>query len=143
LRSAAALAFLLAAATSACAGNDAPTAVAKTTTTMTIERVPLDGKQVVVHGRATVTGQISVEANDNYFAPNVLSATPGATITLHVVNNGQALHNISVTEQGINHDLAPNDAFDTTVEVPTSGQLLFFCRIHRDESGMDGVVNLA
>lgn len=140
-RAGAVAAVVVIAAGTACSSKSSPSQAATTTTSATVETIPLDQKQVVVRGRAAVSDQITIEADDNYFTPNVLTAKPGTSIALHVVNHGAALHNISVTEQGLDHDLAPKDSFDATIDVPASGQVLFFCRIHRDETGMEGVIN--
>ena len=94
-----------------------------------------------VEGSASVTDAVDVEVDDNYFKPNVLTAKPGSKITLNLSVEGSNPHNISVEGQSVDHDLGNGDTFAAEVTVPASGNVVFFCKIHRG-SGMVGVVEV-
>jgi len=112
-------------------------------TTTAAEQTSIGGQTVVVRGRSSVSGHVAVEVDDNYFKPNILTAPAGSTITLDLESEGKALHNITESADAINHDLEPDAKFAATVHVPASGQIIFFCKYHKDEAGMVGAVNAA
>lgn len=104
------------------------------------EKTMVGGKELVVRGTKTVTDSVDVEVDDNYFEPNVLTAKPGSTITLNLKVEGDGFHNFTVEGQSVDHDLKKGEPFAGKVTVPQSGEVLFFCKYHRDEAGMAGVV---
>jgi plastocyanin len=91
------------------------------------------------HGTKDVSGQASVEVElDNfYFEPTVIKGTAGAQLKLELKNDSTALHNFSLTEQGIDQDVQPDGSADVTVTIPQSGFVEFFCKYHKS-SGMVG-----
>ena len=143
---AAAMVIALALAMPACAKSSdtsGPSSESGATTTTAAAQVTIGDQTVVVRGRAAVSGSQAVKVEDNYFEPNLLTAPAGATITLQLTNTGSSLPNFSESAEGIDHDLTPGAAFTATLHVPSSGPLVFFCKHHRDESGMIGAVNRA
>ncbi len=84
---------------------------------------------------------VSVEADDYYFQPTFVKATPGATLTVHLKNEGKAAHTFTidgVADQMLN----PDQQATVQVKVPTSGALNFYCRFHR-AMGMQGAIYTA
>ena len=133
-------------------GSSSTSSTAKTTpTTRTTpttaaagpEMIALDGKQVVVRGRQAVTATAAVEVDDNFFKPNLFTAAPGSTVTIDLQSKAVGLHNLSVVGQPVDVDIKPGTTASAKVTVPATGALLFFCKYHRDESGMVGAFNAA
>lgn len=116
------------------AGDQSTTAADTSATTM------IGSTSAEVQGTADVTDAIDVEVGDNFFKPNVLTAKGGSTITLNLNVDGSNPHNISVEGQDVDQALANGDTFAAKVTVPATGQVVFFCKIHRG-GGMVGAVN--
>jgi plastocyanin len=85
------------------------------------------------HGGADVSGksELSVELDDFYFEPTVISGKPGQSVKLELDNEGQALHNFTLTDQKIDQDVGAGEDGTVTVTIPQSGQLEFFCKYHK------------
>jgi plastocyanin len=81
---------------------------------------------------------ISVEAGDFFFGPTCVSGVAAGTVTLTVENAGQALHNVSIADQGIDEDVAPGETITMRVEMGSS-PLQYACKYHRT-SGMLGAL---
>jgi len=107
------------------------------------EAVTLDNRQVIVRGRQAVTATAAIEVDDNFFTPNLLTAPPGSTVTFNLHSKAAGLHNLTVPGQSVDVDIAAGATATAKVTVPASGQVLFYCKYHRDESGMVGVINQA
>lgn len=146
-----ALALLPIAVLGACGSSSKSSKAASTTTTAASaattaagpETTTLDGRQVVVRGRQSITGAAAIEIDDNYFTPNLLTASPGSTVTINLQSKAAGLHNISIPGQSIDVDVAAGTSASAKVTVPATGQLIFYCKYHRDESGMVGAFNAA
>lgn len=93
------------------------------------------------HGAAPTTGtSLNVEAGDFFFSPTCeLSVRTGSTVTLTVHNSGQALHNVTFSDQGIDADVAPGQTVTVNVKVGAAGTYAYFCKYHRT-SGMVGTL---
>lgn len=88
-------------------------------------------------GAAVVSGTtLRIEAGDFFFAPTCALSVGAGTATLTVPNVGQALHNVSIPDQGIDVDVAPGQTISVQVKV-SSTPVLYFCKYHRT-SGMVG-----
>src|SRR5438067_2019232 len=111
--------------------------------TSAARQITVNGQSVVVRGEKAVSGAVDIRVDDNAFTPNVLTAPAGSTVTLNLTNAGGSLHNISEPGESIDHDLPKGASFAATLHVRASGQLVFFCKYHRDESGMVGVINVS
>lgn len=81
-----------------------------------------------------------IEVADNYFEPNVLVGAPNQVVTLDFTNGGAALHNFTVTELGLSQDFKPGLGASVRLTLPPRGQVEFFCKYHREESRMVGVL---
>ena len=78
-----------------------------------------------------------LEADDFFFQPTCVIVVPGADLTVTVTNQGQALHNFSVTDLGIDHDVSAGQTITVDVRFTGSAPLAFFCKYHQ-ASGMRG-----
>jgi plastocyanin len=85
------------------------------------------------HGSTDVSGkdELSVELDDFYFEPTVISGTPGQSVKLELDNEGQALHNLTLTGQKIDQDVEAGEDGTVTVTIPQSGEVEFFCKYHK------------
>ena len=89
------------------------------------------------HGAAPANGTaLKVEAGDFFFSPTCeLSVPAGSTVALTVHNGGQALHNVSFRDQGVDTDVAPGQTVTVNVKIGAAGTYAYFCKYHRT-SGM-------
>lgn len=90
-----------------------------------------DGSLATDRGTATVSGATAtVEAGEFYFSPTVLSGPAGQEVTLTITNVGQALHNFSLPDQGVDVDIQAGQQATVTVTFPSSGAVTFECKYH-------------
>ena len=128
----------------ACGSDDSnsstTTAKADTENSTAAAPVQLPGK-VTDKGTKDATGKskLEVEADDFYFEPTFIKATPGQKLTLEIKNEGQASHTFTSTELGVDKELKPDETATLDITVPTADAVLFFCRFHQS-SGMQGAV---
>jgi plastocyanin len=116
-----------------------PTGAGATVTAKKKAPVKVSGK-VNNHGtKSAKGGSIEIEQDDFYFGPTFVKAKPGTTLTVELKNEGQAEHNFSVTGQNIDQNVEPGQSVTVTVDVPASGNLLFFCKFHQS-LGMQGSI---
>jgi plastocyanin len=119
-------------------GKSSTTATAPGTTVATSakEACGLSGN-VSDHGAKAAGGaSASVEAGDFFFSPTCVTSAPAGTVTLTVMNTGQALHNVSVPDQGIDMDVGAGQTITVPIKVGDA-VVNFFCKYHRT-SGMVG-----
>lgn len=95
------------------------------------------------HGSADVAGEsrVELEADDFYFEPTVLSGEAGQTLTVEVVNEGDATHTFTLEDQGVDVELDPGQSGEAEVTFPDSGALVFICRFHSGQ-GMRGALSV-
>lgn len=89
----------------------------------------------------TVAEQVGITLRDNFFMPKDVTATASAPSIL-LTNKGGVLHNFSVPQLGVDQDVQPGKTVVVTVKLPASGTLDFFCKYHKDESGMAGTLKV-
>lgn len=98
-----------------------------------------DNVEVTDEGTEPASGpEVSVEAGDSFFGPTCTSGVAAGTVTLTVQNTGQALHNVSIADQGIDEDVEPGETITVQVTVGSS-PVLYECKYHRT-SGMVGAL---
>lgn len=104
----------------------------------------IDGRQVNDHGTEEVAGEASIgfEIDDFYFEPTVLEGEAGQTLTLEAFNEGDATHNLTIADQGIDVDVEAGGEAEIEVTFPESGTLVFECRYHAGQ-GMIGALEVA
>ncbi|HEY8199903.1 MAG TPA: cupredoxin domain-containing protein [Actinomycetota bacterium] len=136
----AALCTVLLLAGAGCLGDEPASPGTAPSPTGLLERRDFGGTSAAVHGTLRVdTSNATVQMEDRYFEPNVLSGPPGLRVTLMVRNEGTQLHNFTLTSQGLAQDVPPGSIVAIAVELPASGEAVFFCRFHRD-AGMLGAL---
>lgn len=112
-----------------------PTAL---TTAQCVQAVGL-AVTVADHGaQPNVSGNVTVSADDSFFAPTCVFAVPSGTVKVTVRNGGRLLHNITVKDQAIDDDVGPGESASASVRVG-SAPVVFFCKYHR-AAGMYGVI---
>jgi plastocyanin len=95
-----------------------------------------------VSGASSSELELDNEGKTYYFEPTILKGTAGQKITLELSNEGSALHNFSITDQGIDQDVPSEKKAEVTVTFPQSGTLVFFCKYHQT-LGMVGALEVA
>ena len=78
-----------------------------------------------------------LELDDNYFAPTFARGTPGAEVTVELVNEGNATHTFTSDALGVDEELGAGDSSAVTVTLPDEGAVEFLCRFHEGQ-GMKG-----
>jgi plastocyanin len=101
--------------------------------------VTLAGVAASDHGTKQVSGEAEVELDDDYFEPTVLQGKPGEKVELELKNEGSAEHNFTLDEQNVDQDVEAGETATVTVTIPSSGQLSFYCKYHKDR-GMAGAL---
>jgi plastocyanin len=61
---------------------------------------------------------------------------------VHLENEGDAEHNFSLSDQGIDQDVEAGEEAEVNLTFPDSGTLVFFCKYHQD-MGMRGALRVA
>ncbi len=138
--------FLAAAASlalvaTACGGGGGSGATTTPTgaTTTTGEATPSAGTTAT--GGGTQGGEVTVEAVDNAFQPDTLTATADQRVA--VENTGSALHNFSIKENGTDFDIQPGESEnESAFEGLAPGTYTFFCKYHQS-IGMEGMVTVS
>jgi uncharacterized cupredoxin-like copper-binding protein len=93
---------------------------------------------------AEVTDSVTIELSEMQYAPSELSIKADTDVTIHLVNNGVASHDFSVSALGINSQKIPaGETVELTVNVP-AGDYAFGCNVpgHRF-AGMTGMLHVA
>jgi plastocyanin len=106
--------------------------------------VTVSGEKANDHGSQDVSGEteVDLELDNFYFAPTVLTGSAGETLTVQLENEGDAEHNFSLADQGIDQDVETGEKAEVSVTFPDSGTLVFFCKYHQD-MGMRGALRVA
>ena len=91
-----------------------------------------------VAGKTTFT----IDAQDYFFSPNVLTGSAGQQLTLTIDNQGAATHTFTIASEHIDVTLAPGTQQTVKVTFPNSGSTEFLCRFH-ESMGMTGELQVA
>jgi plastocyanin len=91
-------------------------------------------------GTKDLTGsEITLEQDDFYFNPTFIKGgTPGATVTVHLKNEGKSPHTFTSSALGVDQQVNPGESKDVTITLPSSGATEFHCRFHQQSNGMQG-----
>jgi YVTN family beta-propeller protein len=94
--------------------------------------ITIEGVAFADHGTLDVgtAAEVTLRADDYYFAPTFLRGRPGQHLRLHVENLTSTLHNLSMPALGIDRDLPPLGRVALDVTVPATGPVAFFCKFH-------------
>jgi plastocyanin len=99
--------------------------------------VSLEGT-VSDHGVGEIENdELELELDDNYFAPTFARGTPGAEVTVELVNEGNATHTFTSDALGVDEELGGGDSSSVTITLPEGGAVEFHCRFHEGQ-GMKG-----
>ncbi len=94
--------------------------------------------------------EVTVESVDIDFNPNEFTIPANTDVTLHLPNNGAALHNFSITDHNneslpfepIDVDIEPGQSQTITIHVP-AGDYYYFCDVRGHEAaGMFGTMHV-
>jgi uncharacterized cupredoxin-like copper-binding protein len=78
---------------------------------------------------------------DILFEPTTATIPSNTAVTIHVVNEGAALHNFSMPDQGVSVDVEPGQSADVEIPALPAGDYTFDCDVpgHK-EAGMVGTL---
>jgi plastocyanin len=76
------------------------------------------------------SASVDMELDDNYFKPTFVKATPGATVTVNLENEGGSTHTFTIEGSDVSEELSSGDTAQVEVTVPDDGALEFRCRFH-------------
>ncbi len=88
---------------------------------------------------ANVVGKktFTIDQEDFFFSPNVLTGSADQQLTLTIDNQGAATHTFTIASEHIDVTLAPGTQQTVKVTFPNSGSTDFLCRFH-ESMGMTG-----
>jgi plastocyanin len=86
--------------------------------------------------------KIEVELADLYFAPTFIKAKPGSAVEVSLKNEGEARHSFTIDATNTNVELDAGQKNTTTVTLPASGALVFYCSFHL-AAGMQGAFSVS
>jgi plastocyanin len=75
----------------------------------------------------------TVEAYDYRFEPTTLNLTPGANVTVTLVNKGDSPHTFTVDDLDVNVEAQPGESQSVSFTAPESGAVAFHCHFHPDQ----------
>jgi predicted lipoprotein with Yx(FWY)xxD motif len=135
-----AVVFLAAAAIPAVAGASTGRSRASASTPVT-----LTGKLKNKGIKTAKADKVSIEADDYYFSPTFVKAKAGTSLTIDLKNDGKQQHTFSVPGEPVDVTLNPSQKATVTVTVPSTGAVLFYCKLHGPTGtagnlGMQGAV---
>jgi plastocyanin len=106
--------------------------------------ITIGSDQANDHGEATVSGEtsIEVEQDDFYFGPTVLTGAAGQDLTIELKNEGSVAHTFTIDSLNVDVEVQPDESKDVSVTFPKSGFTEFYCRFHRT-SGMAGELTVS
>ncbi|HSH23556.1 MAG: cupredoxin domain-containing protein [Actinomycetota bacterium] len=81
---------------------------------------------------------LAVELGNFYFEPTYVQAAQAAVATVNLKNESDASHTFTIESLQIDQEVRPGESKDVQVQLPTTGDVEFFCRFHKDQ-GMRGV----
>jgi YVTN family beta-propeller protein len=76
------------------------------------------------------SAELTLRADDYYFAPASLRGRPGERLRLRVENTSGTLHNLTVPALGLDRDLPPRGRVEIELQLPAEGVLTFHCKFH-------------
>ncbi len=102
--------------------------------------VALEG-EVEDHGTGELEGEgeTELELDDFYFGPTYLRGEPGSTVTLALVNEGDAPHTFTIDALDVDTEVAPGESTEVEVTLGDQGATVFYCRFHQGQ-GMQGAI---
>jgi plastocyanin len=121
-----------------------PTSTHPTSTPSVGSEIKLGALTAAYHGTADVAGlqTVTIQMADNYFEPTVLHGKPGQQVVLNLENKTESSHTFTTADGKADIEVKPRSVAAGKITLPQSGNLVFFCRFHKDR-GMAGVFNVS
>lgn len=94
------------------------------------------------HGTKTAGDELSMELDDNYFAPTYVEAKASQKITVELENEGSNAHTFTSPTLGVDEEVPPGQKKTVTITAPGAGSAEFHCRFHQ-AAGMQGALVIA
>jgi plastocyanin len=96
------------------------------------------------HGTVDVGGlqDVNIQMGDNFFEPTVVRGKPGQQLLLHLKNDSENSHTFTTADGKADIEVQPRSVAEGKITLPESGNMEFFCRIHKDK-GQAGVFNVS
>jgi plastocyanin len=124
--------------TSASSSSGAAASPSSTVSSSPSPTPPSPAPPANVVGKTTFT----IDQEDYFFSPNVLTGSAGQQLTLTIDNQGAATHTFTIASENIDVTLAPGTQQTVNVTFPKSGSTEFLCRFH-ESMGMTGELQVA
>lgn len=82
--------------------------------------------------------EVEIEMADFSFNPTFVKLAPAANVKISLKNVGSlADHTFTIDSMGVDRQLEPAEEVEVVIQVPVSGVVPFYCRLHLDK-GMQG-----
>lgn len=122
-------------------GDSTSTSTGQQSTTESAAPAPVSLQGAVNdHGQQDLSGTQAVDLNmqigDSFFAPTYIKVDAGATVTVHLQNDGALEHTFTIDSLSVEQTLAPAAEADISFTMPDNA-VQFFCRFHVS-MGMQG-----
>lgn len=79
--------------------------------------------------------EVTVEAGDLWFRPQMIEIRAGETVNLTVRNAGRVFHDLTITDLGVRLDVEAGDTTATAVSVDRPATYEFFCSVPGHAAG--------
>ena len=80
-------------------------------------------------------GDLELAIGDRFFEPTTLSAPPGETVSLTIVNDGALDHTFTVDDAGVDEVVPAGERVEIELTVPEGDAATCYCRFHPEMQG--------
>lgn len=88
------------------------------------------------------SGGLALQASDNAFKPDQLTAQAGKKVAVVLKNDGATLHNFAIDALGVSKDVEPGKTATISFTPQSAGPLRFYCKYHQ-ALGMTGTITVS
>jgi hypothetical protein len=78
-----------------------------------------------------------------FFEPTILEGSSNQSVTLRLSNTTPTTHNFTLEAEHIDTSIPAGATVDITVQFPTTGALIFYCKLHGNEDHGGGLYTIA
>lgn len=105
-------------------------------------QAPASGDNAAASG--VPSSGITIAMHDIYFDPTTFTLPADTAVTIHLVNDGAAIHNFELPGHDVSIDLDPGQSADLEIPALPAGEYTFECNIpgHK-EAGMVGTLTVS